>query len=206
MFWFIPVGVSIILGCLLFILALIRITALFVTVRKIRRLVVLYFRLSIFILMYLILIVFITAYNITTATNQGFISDGYENYYLCLLYGYTDCSLDDSVTNYNLVMLKSFAISSLGLLLFFLFLSWDVIYFWYDLAFSVYYLIIRRTREDAMEVVHKLASAQITTKDSSGTALTTLGDIPASQRPLDPESARSTNKESGADESSSSSD
>ena len=179
-------GISVILGITLFSLALVRITILFITIRKVKKLVLLYLRLFVFILLYLVLIIFITAYYIHNATNQDHINNGYENYYLCLLYGLPNCSLDDSVTNYNLVMLKSFAISSLGLLLFFLFLSWDVLVFWWGLGVSVYYLSIRRTKSNAMVVLHKLAYSQSTrtiTKGSGSALTVTIGEEGAGQDP-----------------------
>jgi hypothetical protein len=173
------VGISVILGISLFGLALVRITILFITIRKVKKLVLLYLRLFVFILLYLVLIIFITAYYIHNATNQDHINTGYEDYYLCLLYGLPNCTLDDSVTNYNLVMLKSFAISSLGLLLFFLFLSWDVVVFWWGLGVSVYYLSIRRTKSNAMVVLHKLTYSKSTrtiTKGSGSALSVTIGE------------------------------
>jgi len=166
-FWFIPVGVSLLLGVSLFILALVRITILLVTIRKVKKLVLLYFRLFVFILVYLILIVFITAYYIQYARDEGSINDGYAQYYQCLSYGEPNCSLDDSVTNYNLVMLKSFAISSLGILLFFVFISWDVLQFWWDIMRSLYFMIKTRKMSYATVLFYKLAYSS-TTRSLSG--------------------------------------
>jgi len=143
------------------------------------KLLLLYLRLFIFIFLYLILIVFIMSYYIQNANNQGEINQGYETYYQCLTYGQPNCSLDDTVTNYNLVMLKGFAISSLGLLLFFLFLSWDVMKFWWELGQSLYYLILRRDKMNAMVVLHKLAFTQSTrtiTKGSGTELSITVGE------------------------------
>ena len=74
----------------------------------------LYVRLFVFILLYLLLFVFIFAYNIQTAANSGAISSGYQDYYQCLLFGEAGCAIGDDITNYNLVMLKGFAISVPG--------------------------------------------------------------------------------------------
>jgi len=178
------VGISMVAGTFLFLLALVRITVLFVTIRKVKKLLFLYLRLFVFIFLYLLLIVFIMAYYIENANNQGSINDGYETYYQCLAYGQPNCSLDDSVTNYNLVMLKSFAISSLGLLLFFCFISWDVILFWYELGVSVYYLIQQRTRSNAVLVLQKLAFTQTTrsiTKGSGSDLTVTVGEAPGQE-------------------------
>ena len=160
-------GVSLLLGVSLFILALVRITILLVTIRKVKKLVLLYFRLFVFILVYLILIVFITAYYIQYARDEGSINDGYAQYYQCLSYGEPNCSLDDSVTNYNLVMLKSFAISSLGILLFFVFISWDVLQFWWDIMRSIYFMIKTRKMSYATVLFYKLAYSS-TTRSLSG--------------------------------------
>jgi len=168
-FWFLPVGIAMLAGTMLFLLALVRITVLFVTIRKMKKLLFLYLRLFIFIFLYLILIVFIMAYYIQNANNQAEINQGYQIFYQCLAYGQPNCSLDDTITNYNLVMLKSFAISSLGLLLFFVFLSWDVMKFWWGLGVSVYYLITQRTKSNAMVVLHKLAYTQTTKTITKGT-------------------------------------
>jgi len=153
-FWFIPVGVSMLLGVILFVLALIRITIIFITLRKVKKMIWLYLRLTIFILLYLILFVFIFAYNINFAANSSNINSAYEAYYECLLYGEPNCSLSDSITGYNLVMLKGFAISSLGVLLFCLFvISWDVIRFWGDLFRSFYILLKYRKKENALSLM-----------------------------------------------------
>jgi len=52
-----------------------------------------------------------------------------------LIYAGANCSLDDSVSNYNLVMLRGFAISSLGLFIFFIFFfSWESLKFFFGVA------------------------------------------------------------------------
>ena len=159
-FWFVPVGISMLLGVILFVLALIRVTILFITLRKMKNLIYLYVRLLIFVLLYLILFVFISVYNIQYSSNSSEINSGYEAYYQCLLFQANDCSLSDSITNYNLVMLKGFAISSLGVLLFFLFLSWDVILFWYNLFKSLVLLSIHRKKDNAIAVLKMVAYSQ----------------------------------------------
>ena len=166
-FWFIPVGVSLIFGVLLFTLALVRITILLITIRKMTKLVLLYLRLFVFILVYLVLIVFITAYYIQYARDEGSINDGYAQYYQCLSYGDPNCSLDETITNYNLVMLKSFAISSLGWLLFFVFFSWDVIKFWIDIFKSAYFMLKTRKKSYAVVLLYKFAYSS-TTRSISG--------------------------------------
>jgi len=141
------------MGGALFLLALGRITHLFVTLRKFKKLLVLYLRLFLFIFLYLILIVFIFAFTIQYASNETSIEDMYAQYYTCLIEAGGDtCSLDSSLTNYNLVMLKGFAISSLEFLLFLLFISWDVSRFWFLLARSLVFAVIRRSPEEVFSV------------------------------------------------------
>ena len=140
------------MGGALFLLALGRITHLFVTLRKFRKLLMLYLRLFLFIFLYLILIVFIFAFTIQYTSNETSIENMYSQYYTCLIEAGDTCSLDSSLTNYNLIMLKGFAISSLGLLLFLLFISWDVSRFWFLLARSLVFAVIRRSPEEVFSV------------------------------------------------------
>jgi len=152
-FWFLPVGVSLLIGVILFFVALGKITHLFVTLRKFKKLLMLYLRLFLFICLYLILFVFIFAYTIQFTSNERAIDNMYANYYTCLIEAGGDtCTLDSSLTNYNLIMLKAWAISSLGLLLFLLFISWDVSRFWFFLARAFVFAIIRRSPDDVVSV------------------------------------------------------
>ena len=108
----------------------------------------LYYRLLLFIFCYLVLFTFIFSYNLQIAVNSGDIQSGFETYYLCLisplLFNQLSCTLPDSVSNYNLELLKGFAISALGFFVFITFFSWDVIRFWYTLARRVILLVIHR--------------------------------------------------------------
>ena len=128
-------------------------------------------RLFLFICLFLTLFVFIFSYTINFANNESAIDQGYNTYYTCLIEGTgEDCSLDDSLTNDSLIFLKSFAISSLGILLFFLFLSWDVSRFWFNLARSVVYAIINRSPEEALIVARMLAYKSASSTMSSSRA------------------------------------
>jgi len=152
-FWFLPVGISLLMGVTLFFAALGKITHLLVTIRKFKKLVMLYLRLFLFICLYLILFVFIFAYTIQFTSNESAIDDMYANYYTCLIEaGGDSCTLDSTLTYYNLIMLKAWAISSLGLLLFLLFISWDVSRFWFFLLRSFVFAIIRRSPDDVVSV------------------------------------------------------
>ena len=113
----------------------------------------LYLWLFLFICLYLILFVFIFAYTIQFTSDESAIDNMYANYYTCLIEAGGDaCTLDSSLTNYNLIMLKAWAISSLGLLLFLLFISWDVSRFWFFLLRSFVFAIIRRSPDDVVSV------------------------------------------------------
>lgn len=105
---------------------------------------------GVFIFLYLFLITFIVAYNIQIASNQDAINTGYENYYQCLIYAQPDCGLSDSVSNYNLVMLKGFAISSLGTFLFLIFFSWDILVFWYQLITTMGAVLIKKSEPESL--------------------------------------------------------
>ena len=156
----------------LFFAALGKITHLFVTLRKFKKLLMLYLRLFLFICLYLILFIFIFAYTIQFTANENAINDMYSTYYTCLIEAGGDtCSLDSSLTYYNLIMLKGFAISSLGLLLFILFISWDVSRFWFFLARSLVSTIIRRSPKEAVSLYKMVMykSSTMTTMHTSDT-------------------------------------
>jgi len=180
-FWFLPVGICLIVGVVLFLLALIRITILFVTIRKLKKLFLLYFRLALFIGLFLVLFVFIFAYYIQYAADEGNITQGYADYYTCLLSAsHAVCSLDSSLSNYNLVMLKGWAISSLGLLLFCLFMSWDLLRFWFNVAKGFVIATYRRSPTDflilAKMVAYKSSTRSITSIGSDSLKVTHVPD------------------------------
>jgi len=190
-FWFIPVGIAMLLGAGLFIAVLVRLTIMAITIRKIKSLAFLYLRLCIFVLLYLTLIVFIMAYNIQNAVNQSSIQNGYEEYYTCLTYGLGNCSLDDSVTNYNLVMLKGFAVSSLGILLSITFISLDVLKFWYELAVQLYLLLKKPDSGNLRKFLAKLASS-----GSTQWGTTSLESVGSSGLQVDPKGGGQSEDES----------
>jgi len=182
-------------------------TILFITLRKVKKLVLLYVRLSIFIFLYLILFVFITAYNIQYATNNSNINDGYESYYQCLLFGEPNCSLSDSITNYNLVMLKGFAISSLGVLLFCIFISWDVILFWYNLFKGIYVIARHRNKDNLVALFNMVAftqGAQTITATSASMTITQLDQAEEEEKAEDSENSNKEKSKEGVELSTSS--
>ena len=210
-FWFLPVGISLILGVTLFIMAIIRVTILFITIKKITKLLMFYPRLLLFLFLFLVMFIFIVAYNIQVANNSSAINQGYADFYTCLLLGATTCSLPNDVTNYNLVMLKAWAISSLGTLLFFIFLSWDVLVFWFKLVKMPIMAFINKNPKEALEIWKMVAFVKSSTSianNSTSLAITEIGgggDDDDDEAPLDEEEDKeedeSSSESSRSDES-----
>jgi len=176
------VGICLVGGVFLFLLALLRITILMITIKKVKAMLLLYLRLFIFIFLYLTMFVFIFAYNINNANNSGSIDSGYQAYYKCLAFGEPDCSLDDSVSNYNLVMLKGWAISSLGLMLFLVFVSVDVLKFWFQILRGTFIILfIQRNPKDMIQIFRMVAYKSAQKSITNSTALTITADPDADE-------------------------
>ncbi|KAL6060312.1 hypothetical protein QOT17_013611 [Balamuthia mandrillaris] len=119
-FWAIPIGIILLVGTVLFVASLIRLLQYARQLKELKKTCGTYFRVILFILIYLILITFIFAYSLRVLDAKETIEDGYSDYYQCLLtLKNKDCSLSESVHNYDLAVLRSIGYSSLGLLLFF---------------------------------------------------------------------------------------
>ncbi|KAL6060309.1 hypothetical protein QOT17_013608 [Balamuthia mandrillaris] len=119
-FWAIPIGIILLVGTLLFVASLVRLLKFARQLKELKKTCGTYFRVILFILIYLVLITFIFAYSLRVVTAKDTIEDGYSEYYQCLLaVRQDDCTLSESVHNFDLAMLRSFGYSSLGLLLFF---------------------------------------------------------------------------------------
>jgi len=192
----------------LFITAIIRVSIILITIKKFMKLVALYLRLFIFIFLYLVLIVFITAYNIQVANNQGEINQGYADYYNCLLVEGQGCSLGDSISNYNLVMLKAWALSSLGVLLFIIFFfSWDGMRFWGLLIRSCATALYYRRAQDVTAVLHMVTykSNHASLHTATERSLTIVDAIPEEEEEEQSEKATTEIGEEAAGGSSSSS-
>jgi len=173
-FWFIPVGLCLVIGSILFVLALIRVIIISFTLSKAKVFVVLYVRVLLFVFIYLFLFAFIFSYNIQIETNKSTITNGYEAYYLCLIRGITMCSLDNNVSNYDLVMLKGFAISSLGFFVFSTFMSWEILRFWFRFARTLWLFLARRERLLGIAALNMILymSAAGSTLTNTGKSLT----------------------------------
>jgi len=68
--FFIPVGVLLLVGLILFSICLIKLIVIAIRLKKLREVVVPYFRLLFFILIFFIVFTFSIAYNINEAANQ----------------------------------------------------------------------------------------------------------------------------------------
>jgi len=159
-FWFLPVGLSLLIGFGLFIFALVKLVVISFMVSKGKMFLLIYYRLLLFIFIYLFLFTFIFSYNLQVEANSDEIKTGFEQYYKCLVFAGAlgECSLSDSVSNYDLVMLKGFAISSLGFFVFITFISWDILRFWFIWAQKLVKLIVRRDRKSALSFMNIFVS------------------------------------------------
>ncbi|KAL6051978.1 Frizzled-9 [Balamuthia mandrillaris] len=137
--WFIPVGLVLLAGSIFFLLSLGKLIPLFLKTsdrKKRRKLMGVYSRLMLFVAGLLGVYLFIFIYTIVTESNKDEISEGYEDYYSCLLFvNYPDyprdsCSLSASVTYYPLVVLRALGFSILGFLLFLNFVTSTSMIFW----------------------------------------------------------------------------
>jgi len=171
------VGISLVSGVALFLFALVRITIHLVNLKKVKEMIFLYLRLFIFIFLYLTMFVFIFAYNIEVTNNASSINSGYEAYYQCLIYGEPNCSLDDSISNYNLVMLKGWAISSLGVLLFLIFMSIDVLKFWFYLFKETFVILFVKRKPNDMIFVFNMVAYKSASRSITGSNSLTLTEI-----------------------------
>ena len=189
----------------LFFLALVRITIHFITIRKIKKLMLLNIHLLVFALLYLVLFVFIFAYTIQRSSDERDIDQGYSNYYLCLIQGGgPTCSLDPSLSDYNLVMLKGWATSSLGLLLAFLFCSWDLIIFWFQLVKTFGCDLLRRSPNTMLHVAQMVVSQK--SSISMSASLTVSSAPHGKEEEKEEEEAQSCENEQSLKTSSSSND
>jgi len=190
-FFFVPVGISLLVGITCFLIALVR---LLIATIKLRKLVfVTYWRLIIFIFIFLFIYSFIFSYVITTTADSSDISDGYASYFVCLIAGPSatitgSCEStyrDEKVSNYNLTMLKGFAVSCLGVLLFFNFITTALLLHWYRLCKALVMVCQSRKLSNFQKVFHLITNTTLSTSVGSvGTddeviaAIDSAGDFP----------------------------
>lgn len=172
-------GLCLLFGSVLFILSLVKLTWIAIRVKKTKEVIVPYVRVSLFVLAFFLVICLFGAYVINDAVNQGTISSGYSAYYQCLS-GTTftpadQCQLNGNVSNYNLVMLKGFAISCLGALLFFIFFFSPAVFIhWYRVIIAIGKFLATRDRKSAMAVFEMVGWRSSASSSLSGASSLTM--------------------------------
>ena len=171
-------GITLIVGAACFFLALVKLLFLSIKIRKFPKVVLLNVRILFFIFIYFMVFAFFIAYIINDTANSSNISTAYEEYFTCLTgYSYTppaDCSLSGDAVNIPLVMLKGFAVSSLGVLLFVNFLSWDLIKQWYLLARALFQVLRYHDMERLMLVISMVGGRSSTTLHAPSLTMATV--------------------------------
>ncbi|KAL6073918.1 hypothetical protein QOT17_004611 [Balamuthia mandrillaris] len=117
-FWALPVAIALLVGLVLFLASIVRILILAFKLGEGKKACMTYYRLGLFILIFMVVYAFIFAYTLQVATNLDTIEEGYSEYFQCLTFASSDCSLSEDVSNYHLAALKGFAYAVLGFLLF----------------------------------------------------------------------------------------
>ena len=163
-------GICLVVGFALFAVSLTKLIIVAINLRKIKDVIIPYIRMLLFIFVFFLVFTLFCAYVINNAANEGTITSGYESYYQCLS-GATstpvdECQLSSDVSNYSLVMLKGFALSCLGLLLFFTFLSWQLFYHWYKIFKAIFRLLYRRDKASLMKFVYLVGSDSVLASSS----------------------------------------
>ena len=124
-------------------------------------------------------------------------------YYVCLITSPTPCTLSDTVSNYNLVMLKGFAISSLGFFIFLTFISGQILKFYYLLIKKAFLSLIKRDRRLAFSllsmVINEASSTSLSRKNSTNTLDITVDGVEDNDYD-DPDTADDSSSESHEEE------
>ena len=179
-FFFIPVGLALLIGALGFFLSLVKLVIFAIKVRKLKAVVVPYIRILLFVFIFFLVFAFFIAYVINNAANEGSVTEGYDAYYTCLSGGETyntlpvspsTCQLSDSVSNYNLVMLKAFAVSCVGVLLSLTFFSWELIRHWYRIGEACYLCLLRRNTDSIRHIFSLINSSTHNTSTFKGSEM-----------------------------------
>jgi len=168
-FFFIPMGILLVSGLIFFTISLIKLIILAIKLRKMTSVIIPYSRVLLFVCIFFMVYSFFIAYVINNAANEGEITSGYEAYYECLpqLPGAPPvCSLSDNVSNFPLVILKGFAISCLGGLLFFTFLSWQMVAHWWKILRAIFLVLKERRRQEAVGLFHLVVTDSYLSRSS----------------------------------------
>ncbi|KAL6053589.1 G-protein coupled receptor Fz Smo [Balamuthia mandrillaris] len=126
-FWLAPVCLLLVLGLVFFVCSITRILYLGIKEGSCKKLLFTYYRIVLFVFVFLTVYCFIFAYTIEVEANEDTVKEGYNDYYVCLIYAKPEegCSLSQDVTNYDLVLIRSIGYSGLGLFLFLTFMTLD---------------------------------------------------------------------------------
>ncbi|KAL6054753.1 Wnt-activated receptor [Balamuthia mandrillaris] len=138
-FWFIPVGLMLLTGFILFGISILKLVQHGVKSHSVRRFSSTYFRLTSFVGVFFIVYLCIFVYSIVEDANKDTIAEKWDEYFTCL-YQTTgeNCELSKEASLYSLAFMRGFGVSVLGTLLFFLFLvGKDIPVFWYELVKDV---------------------------------------------------------------------
>jgi len=167
-----------------------------------------YLRVLLFIFSIFLVVTLFSVYCINNAANASTINSGYQQYYACIgtsAVSGTICELDSNVANYSLVMLKGFAISVLGVLLFFIFTSPQLFVHWFHVFQAIYRLMRERDKAAVMNLWQKLG--RTTTTRSSSITLAGVSTMAVVEDNISAEKSADDDddEETGVEESSSSS-
>ena len=183
-------------------LSLVKLAIVAIRLFKWKEVVMPYVRVLLFIFALFFVVALFSAYLINNAANSSTISNGYAAYYGCLsgttFTPVSQCQLDSDVSNYSLVMLKGFAISVFGILLFFIFTSQQLFLHWYHIFAAVVELARSRDKVSVVLLWNQVGSKSVTLDSISlhgVTNMTMTEDTKAS-----PDSEESAEEQAGEEE------
>jgi len=171
-FWFVPCGIALLVGCTSFIAFMVRVVVESIRLKKFLTYFLMYIRVIVFMMIFLTGSVIIFSYSIQITNDYADIQSGIKDYYACLIRGQT-CSLSESVSNYNLIMLKGFAMSCFGVFMFIIFLSLHTFRFWYDIMRSLSLSLYHRKPYHARKALMGILSDRSTATSDHTMTLTT---------------------------------
>lgn len=167
LFFYIPVIVFLTLGAIMFGISLGLLLYRAKKAGRMAQIVLPYLRLLLFVFLYLFIFALYFAETLNREQQQDW-ERGYKDYFLCLM-GLTkvassDCALLDNknvATNNSLALVRGFAISSLGLFLFFTITSVDTFKLWITLLWTIMQTIWKRDRMGLIKIGHLLTVAEL---------------------------------------------
>ena len=200
-FFFVPVGICLLFGSIFFILSLAKLMFVVIKLRKWKEVVMPYLRVLLFIFSLFLVVTLFSIYCINNAANASTINSGYQQYYACIgtsAVSGTICELDNNVANYSLVMLKGFAISVFGVLLFFIFTSPQLFIHWFRVFQAIYRLMRERDKAAVMNLWQQLGRTTTTRSSSitlAGVSMAVVEDNISGEKSADDDVAEETDVE-----------